>query len=97
MRLAVWLSAARFRFAHGHRLVVRFVMSRAADVTLTVLHGKRVVARLKTAPRKAGRGRITWDGRIKRTPARRGAYEIIVRAVSASGRSASDSARLRIT
>ena len=103
--LKVWLSGASFRVGHGRRLSVRFVLSGAADVSLTILRGKRVVARLRIAHRKAGHGHVTWNGKIKRwrngvtkwTLAPRATYKMIVRAVSASGTSASDSARLRIT
>ena len=92
----VWLSAVSFRAARGKRLQVPFVLSGPAKVTLTVLRGKRVVAELSTTRRKAGRGWLTWNGKIKRKLAPRGAYKIMVRAVSPAGASVRDAATVRI-
>jgi Ice-binding-like/Bacterial Ig-like domain len=91
------LSAARYSAARGTRVQVPFLLSGPAKVTLTVLRGKKVVARLSTIRRKAGRGSLTWDGKIKGKLAPRGAYKIIVRVVSRSGASARVAATLRIT
>ena len=83
----VWLSAVSFRVARGKPLQVSFVLSGPAKVTLTVTRGKRVVAALSIACPKAGRCQITWNGKIKRKLAPRGAYNITVRAVSPAGAS----------
>jgi hypothetical protein len=95
-RLMAWLTAAGFRADHGRRVRVPFVLSGAAKVTLTVLRGGTVVATLAGAPRAAGRGSLTWNGEIDRKPASRGTYKIILRAVSAAGAAAQDTATLRI-
>ncbi|HEV2724547.1 MAG TPA: hypothetical protein VGV10_07925, partial [Thermoleophilaceae bacterium] len=95
-RLRVSLSAAHFRAARGKRVQVPFVLSGPAKVTLTVLRGNRVVAKLSTTRRRAGRGLLTWNGKIKRKLAPRGRYKIKVRAVSAAGAAALDAAKLRI-
>jgi hypothetical protein len=95
-RLRVWLSAVGFRALRGHRVRVPFVLNGAAKVTLTVLRGKKVVARRTITRRTAGRGSIVWNAKIKRRLAPRGTYKVIVRAVSPIGASASDAARVRI-
>ena len=89
--------AARFRAFRGKRVRLPFALNRPAKVTLTVLRGKRVVARLSTRRRKAGRASLTWNGKIKRRLAPTGRYTSKVRAVSATGASARDVATLRIT
>jgi hypothetical protein len=96
-RLMVSLSAVGFRAARGKPVQVSFVLSGPAKVTLTVLRGKRVVAKLSTTRPKAGRGRLTWNGKIKGRLAPRGTYNIIVRAVSPTGASARVAATGRIT
>ena len=96
-RLMVWLSAVSFSTARGKPLQVSFVLSGPAKVTLTVSRGKRVVAVLSIACPKAGRCRITWNGKIKRKLAPRGAYNITVRAVSPAGASPRDVAKVHIT
>jgi len=60
-----------------------------------VLRGRKVVAKL-VGRRKAGRGSLVWNGKIKRRRASSGNYKIRVRAVSAAGTSARDSATLRL-
>jgi hypothetical protein len=87
-RLTVWLSAASYRAVRGRRLQMPFVVSGAAKVTLTVLRGKRVVARLSTTRRKVGGSRLIWNVKIDQQSAPAGAYKIIVRAVSPAGASA---------
>jgi hypothetical protein len=93
----VWLSAASYRVAHGKTLRVSFVLSGPAKVTLTVTRGKRVVAALTIACPKAGRCQMTWNGKIKRKLAPRGAYNITVRAVSPVGASHRDAAKVHIS
>jgi hypothetical protein len=95
-RMRVWLSAAGFRAARGHRIQLPFVLNAPAKVTLTLLRGTRVVGKLSTTRRKAGRASLTWDGKIKRQLAPRGTYEIVLRAISPAG-TASDTATIRIT
>ena len=84
-RLMVWLPAATFRAAHGKRMRVPFILSGPAKVTLTIRRGKKLVATMRTTRAKAGRGSLTWNGKVKRKLARRGAYKIMVNAVSPSG------------
>jgi hypothetical protein len=96
-RLKVSLSAARFRAARGKHVQMRFVLNGAAKVTLTVLRGKTVIAKLSTTLRKAGRGSLTWNGKIKRLLAARGVYKITVQALSPAGASAHATATVRIT
>jgi hypothetical protein len=96
-RLMVSLSAASFTAARGTRVQMPFTLSGPAKMMLTVLRGKKVVAKLSTTLRKAGRGSLTWNGKIQQKLAPRGAYKIMVRAVSPAGASARDAATLRIT
>jgi hypothetical protein len=94
--LKVWLSAARYKTIGGKRLQVPFTLSAPAKVTLTVLRGKTVVAKLTTTRRHSGRGSLTWNGKIKRKFAPAGTYTIVVQAIS-PGASAHTSATMRIT
>jgi hypothetical protein len=96
-RLMMWLWAASYRAAPGKRVGVSFILSAPAKVTLRVLRGNRVVATLSTTRRKAGLGGLTWNGKIKQKLAPKGAYKIIVQAVSPAGASASGAATVRIT
>jgi hypothetical protein len=76
---------------------IPFILSAAARVTLTVWRGNKVVATLSTTRREAGRGELTWNGRIKRTLATAGVYKLIVRAVSPAGGLARDAATVSIS
>lgn len=96
-RLSVSLSAARFAAAHGKSVRVRFVLSGPAKLTLTVLHGKTTVAKLSATCGKAGRGWLTWNGKINRKLAPKGNYKVTMRAVAPSGKSAGDAASVVIT
>jgi hypothetical protein len=96
-RLTLRLSAASFSGARGNHVRVRFVLNGPAKVTLTVLRGTRVVAKLSTTRLAAGRGSLTWNGKIKRKFAPRATYKIMVRAVSPAGASAHETATARIT
>jgi Ice-binding-like/Bacterial Ig-like domain len=95
--LTVSLSATSFTAARGKRVQMPFILSGPAKVTLIVLRGKKVIAKLSTTLRKAGRGSLTWNCKIKHKLAPRGVYKITVRAVSPTGSSARDTATLRIT
>ena len=95
--LTVSLSSAKFKTHRGKRLAVAFVLSGPAKVTLTILRGKKVLAKLSGTRGKAGRGLLTWNVKIKQKLAPKGMYKITLRAVSPAGASASDTATLRIT
>jgi hypothetical protein len=95
-RLTMRLSAASFKTGRGKRVQVPFVLSGPATVTLTVLSGKRVVAKLIVSCRKAGRRMVSWNGEIKHKHAARGVYKIQLRAVSPAGATARAAAKLRI-
>jgi hypothetical protein len=91
------LSSAELTVKHGKHVQVRVALSNPAKVMLTVLRGKNVVARIIVAQLRAGHSVLTWNGKVKRGFAPRGAYSVVVRAVTRSGASASAKATLRIT
>ena len=95
-RLMVWLSSASLKVARGRSVKVSFVLNGPAKVTLTVMRGKKVVATRTTTRRAAGRGALTWNGKIRGRRAPRGTYKIRLRAISPVSSMASDSATLRI-
>lgn len=95
-RLMVWLSSASLKTARGKPVKVSFVLNGPAKVTLTVMRGRKVVATRTTTRRAAGRGALTWNGRIRGRRAPRGTYKIRLRAISPVSSMASDSATLRI-
>jgi hypothetical protein len=76
---------------------VPFVLNGPATVTLTILRGTRVVAKLSSTRLAAGRGFLTWNGKIKLKLAPKAAYTIMVRAVSPVGASAHEAATVHIT
>jgi Ice-binding-like/Bacterial Ig-like domain/Collagen triple helix repeat (20 copies) len=91
------LSPAKLAVKHGQHVQVRVALSNPAKLTLTVMRGKKVVATMTVAKRKAGHSVLTWNGKIKRKFAARGTYSVVVSAVTPSGVSASAKATLRIT
>jgi hypothetical protein len=91
------LTSAKFAVKHGKALHVQVGLSNRAKITLTVMHGKNVVASMTFARLQAGHSVLTWNGKIKGQLAPRGAYSVVVRAVTTSGASASVKAMLRIT
>jgi hypothetical protein len=95
-RLTVQLSVADVRDPRGKPVHVPFVLSAPAKVTLTVLRGTRVVARLTTTRLKAGAGSLTWNGKIKQKFAPRGTYKFVLQAVSPTGASVRKTAVVRI-
>jgi hypothetical protein len=95
--LTVTFATATFTAPRGKPLGVSFVVSGKAKVTLTVLHGKKVVAKVKTTCAKAGRCRITWNGKIKGRPAPKGTYNVIIQGVSPRGASFRHQAKVHIT
>jgi hypothetical protein len=82
---------------HGKHVQVGVELSNPATLTLTVMRGKTVVATMVVAHVKAGHSVLSWNGKVKRGFAPRGTYSVVVRAVSASGASATARAALRIT
>jgi hypothetical protein len=96
-RLLVWLTASSYKTTHGKRVTMTYILNGRAKVTVTVLHGKRVVATLSTKLRNSGRSRLTWNGKIKGKFAPAGSYKITLRAVSPTGASARDTATMRIS
>ena len=91
------LSSAKLAVKYGKRVQVRVALSNPAKLTFTVMRGKRVVARMTIAHRKAGHSVLTWNGKLKRGFAPRGTYSVVVGAVTPIGASASVTATLRIT
>ncbi len=91
------LSSAELAVKHGKRVQMRVALSNPAKLTLTVMRGNKVMARMIVPQRPAGHSLLTWNGKVKRGFARRGAYSIVVTAVTTSGASASAKATLRIT
>ena len=76
---------------------MRVALSNPAKLTLTVMRGNHVVATTTSARHTAGRSVLIWNGKIKRELAPRGAYTVTVRAVTASGASASVKTTLQIS
>jgi hypothetical protein len=66
-------------------------------VTLIVMRAKKMVARMIVPQLRAGHSVLTWNGKVKRGFAPRGAYSVVVTAVTTSGASASAKATLQIT
>jgi hypothetical protein len=95
-KLKLSLSATSYKALRGRKVRVPFVLSGPAKVTLTVLRGKKVVAKLTTTRTKAAHSALTWNGRIKGKLAPKGLYKITLRAVPKSGAAASDTATLRV-
>ncbi|HEX8742013.1 MAG TPA: hypothetical protein VF712_02660 [Thermoleophilaceae bacterium] len=85
----------------GRSVTVRYFLSRKAEVTLEVRRcGGKVVATVPNragARARAGRNKITWNGRIRGRRPRAGCYILAVRATSSDGQNASDRAKLRLT
>jgi hypothetical protein len=80
----------------GRRIRVRFVLTGAADVVLQVRRGR---ARARTVARRsitrAGVSTIAWNGRLGRSRAARGTYDLIVQATK-DGRTVSSRLRVRL-
>jgi Ice-binding-like/Bacterial Ig-like domain/Collagen triple helix repeat (20 copies) len=91
------LSKAKLAAKHGKRVQVQVALSHSAKLKLTVKRGKKVVATVTVAKRKAGHSVLTWNGKIKRKFAARGVYSVVVSAVTPAGASASVKATLRIS
>jgi hypothetical protein len=95
--LGLTLISANMAVKHGKQVQVHLALSDPAKLTLTVMRGKKVVATMRVAHRKAGHSILTWNGKIKRGFAPRGTYSVAVSAVTPSGASASAKATLRIS
>jgi hypothetical protein len=95
-RITVSLLTAHLRIAAGKPVRVPFVVNAPAKVTLTVMRGKTVVATLGITRHRAGRGSLTWNGKIKHRQARTGAYRIMIRAMSLASDSAHATTTLHI-
>jgi hypothetical protein len=86
-RLTVSLPASGVTTPRGNAVQVPFVLGGPGKVAMTVLRGHKVLVKLSVALRKAGHGRLTWNGRIKGKLAPSGTYKVIVQAVSPTGAS----------
>ena len=91
------LSSSKLAVKHGKQLQVQVALSDPAKLKLTVMRGKKVVATVAVAERKAGHSVVTWNGKIKGGFAPRGRYSVVVSAVTPAGASASAAATLRVT
>jgi hypothetical protein len=94
-RLLVALLRGNLRTLAGRGVTVRYLATRAANITLDVRRGGKLVASVPGRAR-AGRNRVSWDGRIAGRRPRPGRYTLVVRAASGDGQRASDRASLRI-
>jgi hypothetical protein len=94
--LTVSLSTTQIKIAAGKPVRVPFVVNAPAKVTLTVMRGKTIVATLRTTRHTAGRGSLTWNGKIKRRQAPKGSYKIMIRATSLASNSAHATTTLHI-
>ena len=88
--LAVALAADRFKVRRRRRLVLRFVVTDAARVTVELRNGRKRVAR---AARSVEAGRATIRLRIPKATGKR---TLVVTATTADGRKATDRARVTV-
>jgi hypothetical protein len=95
-RLLIALLRSRLEVLSGRSLTVRYLVTRRARVTLSVLRGGKLAATARGRAH-AGRNRITWDGRIDGRRPRPGRYTLVIEARRADGQTARDRARLRIS
>lgn len=81
----------------GRRVSVRFALTGPARTTLSVRRaGTRAERRVAVRQvRAAGRANLSWNGRLGRTRARRGTYDLIVRA-TAGGTTVTSRLRIRL-
>jgi hypothetical protein len=91
------LLSSKLEVKSGKHVQVRITLSNAAKLTLTIMRGKEVVATTPDTRHAVGRSVLIWNGKIKGEFASRGAYTIVVTAVTASGVSATAKAALRLT
>jgi Tol biopolymer transport system component len=94
-KLAVAMGQARLTARRGRRLVISYVSTLPARVTLEIRKGRRRIARVSRSA-QAGRNRIAWNGRARRSSAAPGRYVVRLLARSADGQTASDRASLAI-
>jgi hypothetical protein len=91
------LLSSNLNVRYGKRVQVRIALTNPAKLRLTVMRNNNVVATTTGAHHGAGDFVLIWNGKIKRKWAPRGAYTLIVNAVTASGASASAETALRFT
>jgi Ice-binding-like/Bacterial Ig-like domain/Collagen triple helix repeat (20 copies) len=91
------LASSKMSVRHGKSVQVRVALSDLANLKLTVMRGKKKVAATSFARHKAGSSVLTWNAKIKRAFASRGAYTVVVTAVTPTGVTATVKAALRIT
>jgi hypothetical protein len=91
------LTSASYHFKHGKPVEVGVSLSAPAKLTMIVTDGKKVVARVEVTRTRAGRANLTWNARIAGKFVPRGAYAVVVSAVTRSGNSAEAKATLHIT
>jgi hypothetical protein len=89
--------SAKDTVKHGKPVTVEVVLSAPAKLTMTVSRGDKVIAQTTLTRTKAGHATLTWNGKSKRQFIARGAYSLVVSAVSKSGKSARTKATLHIT
>lgn len=94
--LSLRTSAPSYTGSAGTGVRIQFVLSGSANMTLTVLSGKTVVASLSTGLLTPGGGWLIWNGEIKHRLAPRGLYKFIIRAVAPDDAVASDTGTVHI-
>lgn len=94
-RLILTLSHSKLTARRGAKVRVGFALGRAAKLILRVKRAGRTVDLIRVRAHE-GRGTITWDGKLGKTPARQGRYRIDVYAVAADGRAARASVALTV-
>lgn len=95
--LMLWLPVTSINATRGKRVHVPFVLSGPATLTLTVLRQGKIAAVVSTRRPNGGRGRLTWNGKIKNKAAPAATYKIVVQAVSPPGDTTHATATLHIT
>jgi hypothetical protein len=74
---------------------LRYLATTAATSTLQVRRGRKLVARVRGAATE-GRNTIRWSGKVRGKRAAAGRYKLTLRAVSADGQTATETASLRL-
>ncbi len=94
-KLFLAVASPRVSARAGSRVKLNYVATVGADVTLEVRRGARVIATIQGTAQE-GRNSITWNGKVRRKPAKPGSYILALSARSSDGQQASDSAKLRV-
>jgi len=95
-RLLVVLPKKKVSVAAGQGLALDYVSTSAAQATLTVKKGRKVVAAVKKKA-KLGANTIVWNGKAGRKAAAAGTYKLTVTTAGADGQTGSATATLKIT